>query len=151
MGALKQSEAFFDVWFDGGWNRQLLLAEAMVVIDGKEHHQEWFGSGESNHTEVRAAILACQEVLKTAVPPGAILRFIGDSELVVNFMKGKAQPNKLADVVDELRAACAGLPPIQWQHVDRKDNMAGRALERLQARRSRSVSDDQTDWNVRAT
>lgn len=133
----ESEEAFFDVWFDGGFSRAIPLMEGMVVIEGKEFYRRWPGPGGSNQAEAKAAILGCELVSKLPIPSGATIRFTGDSQLIIDFMNEVAEPDKLKEIVSELHSACATLPPIIWRSVPRELNLAGKALERLQTARSR--------------
>jgi len=112
--------------FDGcsKGNPGLAGAGAVLYYHDKEIWADMFFVGEkftNNHAEYAGLILGLQEAKQLGIK---ILKVEGDSQLVINQMKGtyRCQSKNLLDLYDRAKDLASEFEKIEYYHIYRKDN-----------------------------
>ncbi|KQM65695.1 hypothetical protein ASE75_05500 [Sphingomonas sp. Leaf17] len=122
------------IFFDGGCRGTAGVIETAVVIRGVAHLRSDHPPGTSTEAEwlalVDAATLAVASGVNDVV-------FVGDSIVVLNQARGVSvtRGENLQRHRAAFTALAAQIPYVAYRHVNRAQNLAGTALERLHGRR----------------
>ncbi len=121
------------LFFDGGCRPNPGMMETAVVARGMTHHRPELGHGTNNDAEWLALIDAV--TLASSLGERDIV-LVGDSALVLSQAKGLWPPRSdaLRAHLETFRLLAPAFASIRFRQVNRSQNLAGIALERIHGR-----------------
>lgn len=121
------------IYFDGACRPNPGPMRTAVVAGGRAYHRDDAGEGDNNDAEW----LALLDALGTARALGiADVTLLGDSALVVQQASGRApcRAPRFKSYLLSFQALSASFERVRIRRIDRAQNLAGIALERIYGR-----------------